>query len=153
VNDDGTIPQHELPNWTQAGLNDFRQNKQPGSEFAAPDAVVSAAVGCGSPFAVTVTVRNIGEAALPAGVVVGIHEGTAPTGSKIGSTVTLIPLYSAQSETLVVPLPNAPSDVQQGSVPIYAVVDDTTVPHPSWHECNTTNDTSAPALASCGGPK
>ena len=153
VNDDGTIPQNEPPNWKQPGLDDFRQNKQPGSEFAAPDAIVSAAVGCASPFAVTVVVRNIGEAALPAGVVVGIHAGAAPTGAKIGTTPTLIPLYSAQSETIVVPLPGAPSGVQSGMTPVYAVVDDTTVPHPSWHECNTTNNTSAPAIVSCGGPK
>ena len=41
VDEDGTIPANELPNWKQPGLNNFRQNKQPGSEFAAPDAVVS----------------------------------------------------------------------------------------------------------------
>ena len=153
VNDDGTVPAHELPNWTQAGLNDYRQNKQPGSEFAAPDAVVSVVPSCGSPFSVSVTVRNIGEAALPAGVVVGVYAGTAPAGTKLGSTATQIPLYAAQSETIVVSLPAAPSGVQTGATPVYAIVDDTTTPHPSWHECNTANDTSASSNASCGGPK
>ena len=37
VDEDGTIPAIESPNWTQPGLNNFRQNKQPGSEFAAPE--------------------------------------------------------------------------------------------------------------------
>jgi len=154
VNDDGTLPVHELPNWKQPGLNDFRQNKQPGSEFAAPDAIVSIAPTCASPFSLAVTVRNIGEAALPAGVVVGLYAGTPPTGTKLGTTATLSALYSAQSETLIVPLPNAPSDVQSGKTPVYAVVDDTTVPHPAWHECNTSNDTSPPVSGACsGGPK
>jgi hypothetical protein len=153
VNDDGTLPTHELANWKQAGLNDFRQNKQPGSEFAAPDAVVSLAPTCGSPFALAVTVRNIGEAALPAGVVVGIYGGTAPTGTKLGATTTLVPLYSAQSETLVVPLPGAPAEVQSGKTPVYAIVDDTTTPHPSWHECNTTNNSSGPVSTGCNQPK
>jgi len=153
VNDDGTIPAHELPNWKQAGLNDYRQNKQPGSEFAAPDAVVTVAASCGVPFSVSVAVRNLGEAALPAGVPVGIYSGTAPAGTKLGATTTLIPLYSAQSETLVVPLPAAPSDVVNGKTPVYAVVDDTTTPHPSWHECNATNNTSPPAAGGCQGPK
>src|SRR4029077_13202537 len=62
VNDDGTMPAMELPNWTQPGLNNFRQNKQPGGEFAAPDAIISVAPVCGSPFAIAATVRNIGEA-------------------------------------------------------------------------------------------
>jgi len=153
VNDDGTLPPHELANWKQPGLNDFRQNKQPGSEFAAPDAVVSVSPTCGASFALAVTVRNIGEAALPAGVVVGLYAGPAPSGAKLGATTTLVPLYSAQSETLIVPLPAAPTDVQTGTTAVYAVVDDTTTPHPSWHECNTMNDTSAPVNALCNQPK
>ncbi len=150
VADDGTIPAHELPNWTQPGLDNFRQNKQPGGEFAAPDAIVSIAPLCGSPFSLAATVRNIGEAALPAGVVVGFYEGAPPNGTKVGMLSTLAPLYPAEGETLVLPLPSAPSDVVDGTTPVYAVVDDTTVPHPSWNECRTDNDTSAPATAACG---
>jgi len=68
VNEDGTIPKTELSNWTQPGLNNFRQNKQPGSEFAAPDAIVSLHPQCTSPYALVATVTNIGEAALPSGI-------------------------------------------------------------------------------------
>jgi hypothetical protein len=153
VNDDGTIPAKELPNWTQPGLNNFRQNKQPGGEFAAPDAVVSLAPGCGSPFSLEATVRNIGQAALPAGVIVGFYAGKAPTGTKLGSLATLLPLYPAESETLVLPLASPPAGVVAGTTPVYAVVDDTTTPHPSWHECRTDNDTSADVGVSCSGPK
>ena len=80
VEEDGTIPAKELPNYLQPGLNNFRQNKQPGSEFAAPDAVVSVAPVCGGPYALVAVVRNVGEASLPAGVVVGFYKGNHPGG-------------------------------------------------------------------------
>ena len=33
VNDDGNSSRSTTPNWTQPGLDDFRQNKQPGAVF------------------------------------------------------------------------------------------------------------------------
>ncbi len=151
VADDGTLPAQELPNWTQPGLNNFRQNKQPGGEFAAPDAIVSIGAACGTPFGLVATVRNIGEAALPAGVVVGFYAGKSPGGTKLGSLSTLQPLYSAESESLVLSLPNPPAGVATGSTPVYAVADDTTTPHPSWHECRTDNNASADVGVGCSG--
>lgn len=38
VEEDGSIPAVEPANWAQPGLNDFRQNKQPGGELSAADA-------------------------------------------------------------------------------------------------------------------
>jgi hypothetical protein len=153
VNEDGTIPQHELPNWTQPGLNNFRQNKQPGSEFAAPDAVVSLAPACTGEYALVATVRNIGEAALPAGVVVGFYEGNPPGGTKLGQGVTTKILYPAESEEVVLPLMNPDPAILHGTKKVYAVVDDTMVPHPGWTECRTDNDTSAAVSGACGQPK
>ena len=149
VNEDGTIPAGELPNWTQPGLDNFRQNKQPGSEFAAPDAIVSLAPRCTSPYALVATVTNIGEAALPPGVTVGFYEGTPPNGALLGKVDTTQTLYSAQSENVVLVLTNPPAGVEDGSQPLYAVVDDTITPHPSWHECRTDNDTSATTTGAC----
>jgi FG-GAP-like repeat len=143
VNDDGTIPQVELPNWTQPGLNNFRQNKAPGYEFAAPNAVVSVAAPCGQMASatapvtttLTATVRNIGEAALPSGVYVYFY---GAGGTKLGQAVTTISLYSAQSQSLALP------DVPATSGPFYAVVDPPGAPpHPAWHQCRTDNNTSA----------
>jgi hypothetical protein len=148
VNDDGTIPRVEAPNWTQPGLDDFRQNKAPGYEFAAPDAVVSLALGCGQPFTLAATVRNIGEAALPAGALVDFY---GAGGTVLGSAVTSTPLYAAQSETVTF------TGASTSSGPFYAVVDPPTAPpHPAWHECRLDNNTSATAsyAATClGGPK
>lgn len=151
VNEDGTIPKNELANWTQPGLDNFRQNKQPGSEFAAPDAIVSLRPRCTSPYALVATVTNIGEAALPAGVVVGFYEGVAPSGTLLGKASTTQALYSAQSESVTLELPSPPAGVADGTQPLYAVVDDTGTPHPSWHQCRTDNDTSPPARGSCSG--
>jgi FG-GAP-like repeat len=153
VNEDGTIPKHELSNWTQPGLNNFRQNKQPGSEFAAPDAIVSLAPVCTGEYALVATVRNIGEAALPAGVVVGFYEGNPPGGTKLGQGTTTKILYPAESEEVVLPIMNPDQAILDGTKKVYAVVDDTMVPHPGWTECRTDNDTSAAVSGSCGHPK
>ncbi|HEY1959377.1 MAG TPA: VCBS repeat-containing protein [Polyangiaceae bacterium] len=150
VNEDGTIPKNELPNWTQPGLNNFRQNKQPGSEFAAPDAIVALRPQCTSPYALVATVTNIGEAALPAGVPVGFYEGVAPNGTLLGKVSTTQTLYAAQSENVVLVLASPPPGVEDGTQPLYAVVDDTATPHPAWHECRVDNDTSPPTKGSCG---
>jgi hypothetical protein len=150
VNDDGTIPQHEPANWLQLGFNNFRQNKQPGNVFAAPDLVVTVAPVCPGPSALVATVRNIGQAAAPAGVAVGFYEGSPP-GTKLGQALTTHILYPAQSEPVTIPLANPDMGLLSGATPVYAVVDDTKIPHPSWHECNTANDTSPPTSAKCSG--
>ncbi|MDB5220561.1 MAG: Hemolysin-related protein RbmC [Myxococcaceae bacterium] len=145
VNEDGTIPTNELPNWKQPGLNNFRQNKQPGSEFAAPNVVALAAPLCPGPTGVVVTVRNIGEALVPAGVVVGVYAGVPPTGVKIGSVTTTRALYPAESEPLELLLAIVPATV-------YTVVDDGAPPHPAWHECRTDDNTSAAVSTACIAP-
>lgn len=152
VEEDGTIPSPELPNVAQPGLNNFRQNKQPGSEFAAPDAVVSVAPVCSGEYGIAATVRNVGEAALPAGVVVGFYAGSPPGGTSLGAAMTQKVLYSAEAEVVVLPLPAAPAEVKNGNQPVYAVVDDGAEPHPEWAECRTDNNTSEPKKASCDQP-
>ena len=83
VNEDGSIPAGSKPNWSTPGLNNFRQNKQPDSEFGAPDAIVAIEPLCMDPdkYSLVATVRNVGEAALPAGVVVGFYTGDPPVGA------------------------------------------------------------------------
>jgi hypothetical protein len=145
VNEDGTIPTNELSNWKQPGLNNFRQNKQPGSEFAAPNVIALAAPSCPGPTGVVVTVRNIGEALVPAGVVVGVYAGVPSTGVKIGTVTTTRALYPAESEPLELVLATVPPTV-------YTVVDDGVPPHPAWHECRTDDNTSAAVSTACNAP-
>jgi len=142
VNDDGTIPRKEPANWLQPGLNNFRQNKAPGYEFAAPNAVVSVALSCGESASVgapttttvTATVRNVGEAALPAGAYVYFY---GASGVKLGQAVTTVALFSAQSQSLDL------AGIPVTSGPFHAVVDPPGAPpHPAWHQCRTDNNTS-----------
>ncbi|NJK32143.1 MAG: VCBS repeat-containing protein, partial [Deltaproteobacteria bacterium] len=66
IEEDGSIPIDEQPNWTTPGLNNFRQNKQPGGEFTASDAAVTLQPACFQGYSLQATVRNLGQAPLPA---------------------------------------------------------------------------------------
>ncbi|HEY0133703.1 MAG TPA: hypothetical protein VGB85_06470 [Nannocystis sp.] len=141
VEEDGSIPAAQNPNWSTPGLNNFRQNKQPDSEFGAPDAIVAVAPLCqDASYSLVAVVRNVGEASLPAGVVVGFYTGDPPNGTKVGELVTSKALYPLESEILELPFDAAPDDVKNGIINIYAVVDDTKVPHPTWSECRIDNN-------------
>ncbi len=143
VNEDGTIPKTEATNWTTAGLDNYRQNKQPGGEFDATDAVVDVAPRCGTDYGLVATVRNLGQAVLPPGVGVTFYAGTPPSGTQLGTGATTAALYPAQSEAVFLPLASVPTTT------VYATVD---VPPPT-HECRTDNNTSAAVSAACNGPK
>lgn len=146
VEEDGRIPMVETPNHTVPGLNNFRQNVQPLGEFAAPDLIVSVAPQCNAEYGLLATVRNIGQASVPPGVLVGFYSGLPATGTKLGEAATTQPLYSLGAETVFLPLPSTPAG------PVYAVVDDDPAPQ-AWHECKTDNNVSDGADPACDGPK
>ncbi len=146
IEEDGAVPKLEAHNWSVPGLNNFRQNKQPGGEFSAPDAIVTlASPDCGASYALTATVTNVGEAPLPAGVLVGFYRGSPPGGALLGKVATTGALYPAQSE--VVSLPTNDPAVKAGTY--YVVVDDGGAPHPSWTECRPANNTFGPVSGEC----
>lgn len=148
VSESGKVPAVEPSNWTQPGLNDYRFNRQSGSAFAAPDAVVvRVAPQCGTAYGLVATVRNVGTAPLPPGVTVGFYVGTAPNGTSLGTAVTTKALYPAEAENVILELGSQPGAVT-GGTPVYAVVDDETPTH-AWHECRQDNNTSAPASGRC----
>ncbi len=154
IGEDGKVPAVESPNWTQPGLNNYRQNRQPGSQFGAPDAVVSLAPLCGAPaYTLAATVRNIGEVSLPVGVKVSFYEAAPkPGGTKLGEGVTTKVLYPAEAEKVELVLMSPPSEIVNGAVQVYAVVDDDGSPH-TWHECRTDNNQSTMVSGKCDGPK
>ena len=144
VNEDGTIPQVETVNYLDPNLNNFRLNVQPQGEFSAPDLVVDVFPGCGGAYTLVGRVRNIGEASVEPGVVVGFYEGDpAAGGVKLGEGYTTQVLYSLGVEDVELSLAQVPGSL------VYAVVDDGSPPHP-WHECRTDNNTSHGADPSCG---
>jgi len=141
VNEDGSIPTHEPANWLAEGLNNFRQNVQPLGEFSAPDLVVDLRANCLGGYQAIATVRNIGQAAVPAGVAVGFYDAD-PTlgGALLGSGVTTKSLYPAEAEDVILDGANVPAAIQAGDSDLWVVVDDGMPDHP-WHECRTDNNT------------
>ncbi len=147
VEEDGTIPMDEPRNWLQPRLNNYRQNIQPRGEFSAPDVVVELAVACKGGMRLEATVRNVGAASVPAGVVVGLYEGE-PTGggTRLGQLETTRELAPAESEVLEWPIE------EFARMPYYAVVDDGNSVH-AWRECDTSNNTFGPVTPYCPGPR
>lgn len=85
--------------------------------------------------------RNLGQAAVPAGVVIGFYEGDPQNGGVLmGQELTTKDLYPAEAEDVVLEWPNPSDAIKDGLVEIYAVADDG-MPDHSWHECRTDNNT------------
>ncbi len=147
VDEDGTIPTIEQPNYLQPRLNNFRQNIQPQGEFAAPDLVVTVAPACTAGYQLVARVRNLGQAAVPAGVPVEFFVGDPAAGGMLlpgGPVLTTRVLYAAEAEDVVLPVD---PPLASGAT-VYARVDFT--PMHTWHECKTDNNTSPPHSAYCG---
>ena len=141
IEENGIVPVMQTDNWSVTGLNNFRQNVQPEGEFAAPDLVPSLVPICSpSEFGVTARIRNLGRAAVPAGVVVGFYEGDpAAGGNLLGSLLTTKILYPAEAEDLDLLLPDASEALRQGEAEVWIVVDDGMPEHP-WEECRAENN-------------
>ncbi|WP_146657980.1 FG-GAP repeat domain-containing protein [Enhygromyxa salina] len=140
VNEDGSIPSQEMPNWLTEGLNNFRQNVQPLGEFSAPDLVVDLQSLCQGGYEVFARVRNIGQAAVPAGVLVGFYDGDpALGGNLLAQGMTTKTLYPAEAENVFLDANLVPQAIQDGDQDLWVVVDDGMPEHP-WHQCRTDND-------------
>ncbi len=147
INEDGTIPAVEATNWQQPGLNNYRQNKQPGGAFAAPDAVVTLVFPqCFGVYSLVAVVRNLGTAVLPSGTEVAFYKGTMPNGELLGTVKTKLALYPAQAEQVALEIGDLEPDVQNGLLQVYAVVTSPAI------ECRTENNTSAATTAACTPP-
>jgi hypothetical protein len=144
---EGQIPLIERQNWTLPWLNNFRQNVQQAGLFAAPDATITLAVSCEVPPVLTATVRNLGEAILPAGVTVAFFS-RAPSGTEtmLGTGATSTPLFPGSAQTVTFAT-TAGTDTS-GEFVARIVIDPA---HPTFHECREGNNESAPARAPCPG--
>ena len=144
VGEDGAVPQDEIANWEVEGLNNYRQNVQPEGEFAAPDLIVSVFPRCVGDYGLIARVRNVGQAAVPPGVPVRLYAGDPDfDGVQLGETLyTTQTLYSTGAEDLLLEVDNWPPAVVDGSVLVYAVVDDE-MPEHLWQECRTDNNKSS----------
>ncbi len=139
IEEDGTVPRVAASNWSQPGLNNFRQQKQPGFEFAAPDAVVSVEPNCDSAGTVRVLVRNLGEAPLARGVTV---EVVTSSGTVLGTVSSSRVLGPAQSEGIVFAITDPA--VLNGTATVFARISGGVL-----RECRAGNNQSAPISLSC----
>lgn len=127
VDESGAIPRVEVSNWLVPGLNNFRQNLQPGTERAAPDAVVT--VSCLLEGSVRVTVRNVGSALLADGVEVRLLDGATEL-ARVATTLILAP---AQQQAFDVSVgTTTPAGLRAEIVPSARV-----------RQCRTDNDTAS----------
>jgi hypothetical protein len=138
----GTIPKGETKNWTLPWLNDFRQNVQDKGIFNAPDAVVSLTADCVNPVVAHVSIRNIGQAGLPAGVVANVY--VTPGDILVGTVTTTSPLLPGQTQTIDVTLSSPADKTSSFYAAIY--IDPK---NPTFHECNDTNDKSDTIQPTC----
>jgi len=140
IDEDGGVPTMEMANWLADGLNNFRQNVQPEGEFSAPDLVVDIVVSCFNSYEVAARVRNIGQASVPAGILVGFYDGDPAAGGNLlaqGQTSKI--LYPAEAEDIALDPQLVPQAIRDGDQDLWVVVDDGMPEHP-WHECRTDNN-------------
>ena len=151
IADDMQVPQNELSNWAQPGLNNFRQNVQPSSVFAAPDLVASflraTYDACPDRVTLLLTVLNQGASGVAAGVPVTFYYSENGTDKVLGTVKLATGLLPGGSTTVSYEWNPTPS----GSTEVYAVVGDDGTGTLIVNECNDLNNTSATISVGCPG--
>jgi hypothetical protein len=137
----GAIPPVEKKSWLAPWVNSFRANGVESGRLDAPDAVVSLAVACTTPVALSASVRNVGAAVLPAGVTVRFSKVAGATQAEVGQGATTRALQPGQTE--VVTVAADPSAATAADTFVAAI--DAGGATPLFRECRADNDTSAPA--------
>ena len=156
VNEDGTIPRNEQPNWLTPGLNNFRLNTfapGEGNPTGAPDLIPSFIRKNDAQFPtsteLTARIGNGGGTPVPPGVKVSFYKGDpASGGALIGTTQTTIPLNPGQFEDVKVIWNNPP----QGLHPITVVADDNGSGQGTVSEGNENNNKANANIALGIGP-
>lgn len=108
ITPDGIVPTVEPDNWSDPGLNNYRQNVQGGGIFNAPNLAVEleATQDCLQGWIIlSAVVRNVGSRGVPAGIDVEFWQLTPTPETLINTVQTQQPLLPGSSEriTLVVP--------------------------------------------------
>ena len=158
VNDDGSIPAHEHPNWTTPGLNNFRQNVQPGGRtLDAPDLQAGALTAdfsmCTETLTLYVRITNRGRAGAPAGIPVSFYTGDAMgVHVNIGRATTTRRLLPGESVAVSLAY-HPPAGHELDATSFYVVINDPTdMPLLGLHECNSGNNGSSPRQLACTPP-
>ncbi|MGE0792219.1 MAG: hypothetical protein AB7S26_41485 [Sandaracinaceae bacterium] len=148
INEDGTLPTREAPNYSTAGLNNFRQNVQPSGLFDAPDIVLRDPTFltrmCNTDTLVLrVRVVNLGRAGAPTGLGVSFYID----GAFVGRVTTTRPLLPGASEVVEYAFNPATRGVAYSFTA--TVNDPAHEPLAGFHECLTDNNGAGPISAVC----
>jgi len=149
INEDGTLPAVETPNYSTPGLNNFRQNVQPDGLFDAPDLVLRdpsfSTAACAGELLLRVRVVNEGRAGAPAGVPVSFYVDEV----YVGQTLTVRPLLAGASEVVEFRYGPVTSDtVYEFTAYLNDPAHD---PLPALNECRDMNNGTLPIRAACPG--
>ena len=155
VNEDGTIPWPEEPNWEAEDLNNFRQNVQTWGVHNAPDLVprmfgADMRQCAGGTITLGVMVMNYGSRGVEAGVNIAFYEVMEDDSRQflgvVQTTEPLLPGMSAYVEYVwTIPLDELDKDVFSFVV----VVDDPELGEVAFHECNEDNNEAGPIEVEC----
>ncbi len=153
VNDDGSIPATEQPNWTVAGLDNFRQNTKGNPDYRAPDLTAAAGnqssvdyASCPASVKVSVTIWNRGAVLVTAGVPVAFYADKAG-GTLLGVGHTQGAIEPGGSEVVSAMLPSTPSGL------VVAVANDDGTGQGVVQECDRSNNSAVIGNAFCPANK
>ncbi len=152
INEDGTVPMSEEPNWSEEGLNNFRQNVQPDGLFDAPDLVlvdlnVSTRL-CAGVLELSVRVVNEGRASAPANVPVTFYERLDTGDTLLGRAFTTRGLLPGESELMTFEF-EVPSDRLGPYFFTAALNDPDDMPLVGLNECRPDNNDIGPVEGAC----
>jgi len=152
VSEAGAVPMAERRNWLSRGLNNFRQNVQPGATNLPDAEPIELAVdvrGCPEQMIIWFRVHNAGWSATPAHVPVTVYVSTPPGWERIGRTETTRALLPGESELLSMPFPIGDRD-PYAIFRFKVVVNDTSdEPLGTLQECrDMNNEAEVPATCS-----
>ncbi len=151
VEQNGTIPRNEPPNWSTPGLNNFRQNVQPEGLLDAPDLVtVDLALtpgSCGgSESRISFRLYNRGRAGAPAGIPVLLYleDPSSSTATPFATVTSSRRLLPGESELLSAELPMTLSSGE--SITVWLVINGGDGALETLHECREDNNTATETL-------
>lgn len=141
----GSIPRVEQRNWELTWLDNFRQNVQESGVFDAADATLVLEVHCADPVQLVASLRNVGAAILPPGVVVDFFRVDAGgTEVALGSVTSTTSVFPGALTQLTLPLPAGADPTAT-----YRARIDNPSAMPTFRECREDNDTSPDATGHC----
>ncbi|MCZ7678011.1 MAG: FG-GAP-like repeat-containing protein [Sandaracinaceae bacterium] len=147
----GGIPARERPNWSSRGLNNFRQNVQPGATNLADLVPTELSVdlrGCPDRMTLYFRVHNAGWSAAPAGIGATVYVVEGGVAARVGRVTTTRSLLPGESELLSFEHDRT-GEPAGDEVTFRVVVDDPSdMPSDALRECRPDNNT-AEVSASC----